>query len=734
MKIATNAPELEMGNVGATGQFTIKASVHSFRILSSGLYSNKIKAIVRELSCNAVDSHVAAGKADVPFAVHLPNAIEPFFSVRDFGTGLSAEDVMTVYTRYFESTKQGSNDYIGALGLGSKSPFSYTDNFTVAAIQNGVKRIYTAYIDATGCPAIAEFGSCDTNEPNGVEVKFSVTDRNDIYRFVEESREVFKWFKLKPDVTGNTDYREKLPEIKTADISPGVHLANMHRPVAVQGNIAYPISLPKSEEYEHLESLMRCPLIIEFNIGDVEIAASREELSYTDATVKAIVARYETIRDDIAEFVNNEILPITCEWEKALKIMNFSREEIFAAATRKLVDDGVSKLLTRDPTSYRSNIIYSDALKLERFEYKRKGLDIRVFKVDTWRKAAVREIMPYDSYNNNDAGEPIPYSHHTVPLTPNSLVFVTNDNEKKLMARVRNHYRDHGKHDQVIIMLTTAKECKDSEALYKEVIDHLCNPPVPVVKASDFAVEPRKINNKHDILTCKARGHHDRNGTPYVMVQKDFTEDPAKEYWYVPLSNYTVLTKNGTENYDFLGSTMRNLTASGILSARNIYGVRKGAMEEIKKRKNWKCAYTEIAKILNAYDVKELYVPIYKGIVSRDIVNETVVKYIEALDADSTYRKFCEETAAIMGNFHSNKDAQAIAYKELMQVFDVKHTATDISKDVKARYEALFDKYPMLKFLEGTGHGSNLSSRTAVDRLLGYIKLIDNNTRGNTNE
>jgi 5'(3')-deoxyribonucleotidase len=157
-------------------------------------------------------------------------------------------------------------------------------------------------------------------------------------------------------------------------------------------------------------------------------------------------------------------------------------------------------------------------------------------------------------------------------------------------------------------------------------------------------------------------------------------------------------------------------------------------MEEIKKRKNWKCAYTEIAKILNAYDVKELYVPIYKGIVSRDIVNETVVKYIEALDADSTYRKFCEETAAIMGNFHSNKDAQAIAYKELMQVFDVKHTATDISKDVKARYEALFDKYPMLKFLEGTGHGSNLSSRTAVDRLLGYIKLIDNNTRGNTNE
>ena len=137
--IINNAPQHEavLSNVGEIGEFRIRNSAKAFNILSSGLYANKIRAIIRELSCNAVDSHVAAGKQDTPFDVHLPNQLDPTFRIRDYGTGLTHDQVLNIYTTYFESTKTESNQFIGALGLGSKSPFSYTDNFTVTAIQIG---------------------------------------------------------------------------------------------------------------------------------------------------------------------------------------------------------------------------------------------------------------------------------------------------------------------------------------------------------------------------------------------------------------------------------------------------------------------------------------------------------------------------------------------------------------------------------------------------------------------
>ena len=133
------------------GAFRIKESAKAFRILSSALYSNPIAAIIRELSCNARDSHVEAG-ITTNFKVHLPTVMDPTFYVQDFGVGLDHQQVMNLYTTFFESTKTSSNDFVGALGLGSKSPFSYTDNFTVIAIKNGERNVYSAFINEAGVP------------------------------------------------------------------------------------------------------------------------------------------------------------------------------------------------------------------------------------------------------------------------------------------------------------------------------------------------------------------------------------------------------------------------------------------------------------------------------------------------------------------------------------------------------------------------------------------------------
>jgi len=291
--IINSAPQNEavLSNVGQIGEFRIRNSAKAFSILSSGLYANKIRAIVRELSCNAVDSHTAAGKQDTPFDVHLPNQLEPWFAIRDYGTGLNHDQVTNIYTTYFESTKTNSNEFIGALGLGSKSPFSYTDNFTVTAVKDGKKGIYTAFINDQGVPSIALMMSEDTTDPSGVEVKFAVNDRWDFDKFRQEAREVYTYFKLRPVVSGVSDFQFRDVEYDTKDIIPGVHSYQNgnRRSVAIMGNIAYPIEIPQADQsISELRNLLNCGLEMHFAIGELDFQASREGLSYIPQTIESI--------------------------------------------------------------------------------------------------------------------------------------------------------------------------------------------------------------------------------------------------------------------------------------------------------------------------------------------------------------------------------------------------------------------------------------------------------------
>ena len=85
-------PHIEVSTVERTGiapedesSFTIRNSPAAFEILSAGIYTDGIAAVIRELSCNAFDAHVEAGKADEPFEIHLPNKLEPWLSIKDNG-------------------------------------------------------------------------------------------------------------------------------------------------------------------------------------------------------------------------------------------------------------------------------------------------------------------------------------------------------------------------------------------------------------------------------------------------------------------------------------------------------------------------------------------------------------------------------------------------------------------------------------------------------------------------
>ena len=109
-----------VGLDGEKAYFTIAANGKAFRTLIDGLYSNKIRAVIRELCSNAADSHIDAGQTK-PFKVSIPTSLDPVFRVRDFGTALRHDQVMHLYTTIFQSTKEETNTQTGQLGLGSKS-------------------------------------------------------------------------------------------------------------------------------------------------------------------------------------------------------------------------------------------------------------------------------------------------------------------------------------------------------------------------------------------------------------------------------------------------------------------------------------------------------------------------------------------------------------------------------------------------------------------------------------
>ena len=295
MIINENKQDVTVNGSFKTSGFKIQASSKAFDILSSNIYQNKVRAVVREISCNAVDAHTAAGNPD-PIKVHLPTTLEPHFSVRDFGIGLSDEDVREIFTTYFCSTKTSSNDFVGALGLGSKSPFCLVDSFTVTSYYNGAKMLYSCYRDEHGEPQVALLTTEDTDEFNGLEVSMAIEDRH-INEFVQEAEHVYFYFNTVPNINKThvmqsiTERKNKI-KVETDDVVVE-RWGGWSSVSAVMGGVAYEI--PSSISVPNVTGHLK------FNMGEISFDAGRESLSLDDKTIDAIKAKCEKVKDTLKD-------------------------------------------------------------------------------------------------------------------------------------------------------------------------------------------------------------------------------------------------------------------------------------------------------------------------------------------------------------------------------------------------------------------------------------------------
>lgn len=714
MILSGSVLEATLGNVQDLGEFKIRNSAKAFSILSSGLYGNKIRAVIRELSTNAVDSHIAAGKPTIPFEVHLPTSLEPYFSVTDYGTGLSHTQIRSLYTTYFESTKTESNDFIGALGLGSKSPFSYIENFTVISVKDGYRGVYTAYINSEGIPGIAlmhlESGS---TAPNGVTVQLSVDDSQDFYKFSNEAATVFEFFPLKPIITGKTDFRFSPIKYAEKDIIPGVHLKEYNDyPMAVMGNIAYPIDVPNSNKtLGELSGLLNYPLVMHFEIGELDFQANREGLSYIPQTINAIKKKLEALSAHLIKHVASKVDHITSVWEKAGALTELHNSYMFQRSVKEYCEASKFPLFnSAHARQYHWQLLSPIKMDINQIA-KAYNIALTGVRVTTTTSSAIREHVEYG------AGS-IVNSRYFEMRVANDIAFVITDTKVGAVNRAKNHFRtklkaDSKSPDEIYIM-TAADDSKpmDTDAFLASIY----NPPT-VLKASELIEIPRKTKqvslDKVGVLHL-VRASEYRSDELVWRSAGTVADYANKTVYYIPLSGYKPLMEVNFDIYQLADNLRQSVIPE--FKAITIVGVRKSEIKAIDGLKNWINLEVYLKKTLLTYTNFDIIALSNKMVDSQKVVCYPNKEVNALVGKDSEFSKLNS-----LFNHRPPEKSYRNSYSDLSKLCDfykTKFNSKKVMAELDDKCSAVLKKYPLLAFVD--------PDKTATPAAIAqYINLVD---------
>lgn len=306
MKTVLKKQKVEVSDDLEMHQFRVAASAEMFELLASSLYSRKYEAVVRELACNAYDAHVQAGRQNKPFEIKIPTAFDDVFSIRDYGPGLTPDQVRELYTVMGLSDKTHTNDMVGAFGVGSKSPFSVTRHFSVESFIDGKKWTWAALLNEENIPSITLADEVFTDEPNGLRISFASTSKQEWH----EAIKALRWFDVKPICNIKVPDRPEF-EVEGDDWGytkikrASYYYRNQkdHEFYCVMGNVQYEVDKSK---FVHI-TLPNGKYWLFVDIGDVSPAASREYLRYDDKTVNHLRGMIERIEQEIKQVALNQI-------------------------------------------------------------------------------------------------------------------------------------------------------------------------------------------------------------------------------------------------------------------------------------------------------------------------------------------------------------------------------------------------------------------------------------------
>ena len=312
-------------------EYGINASDMGMAVKLYYQYSDAISSIVRECASNAVDSHKEASMIAALSDKELKqlgyvgdlDSIRDYFStwedrpvvvrvvdngllndnvrkleIVDFGVGLSPIRMKKVFTKFFASTKRHSNKFIGAYGLGSKSPLGYCDMFLITTVYLGVKYEYAVHV-AKEAPILKLISQENTSEPNGSIFTVPIKNERDLESFRKAVCTQLMYF--------DNLLIEGVPGYSSKPIMRGEHFIfredsqeNLH---LCLGKVYYPLS---NNHFNISGRKSRLPVGLRFDVGELDVVWNREAIEYTTETIDAINKKMELVSEELQTLWDNK--------------------------------------------------------------------------------------------------------------------------------------------------------------------------------------------------------------------------------------------------------------------------------------------------------------------------------------------------------------------------------------------------------------------------------------------
>jgi len=777
-------------SVGVTESVDYKIDTANLGHIASILrkaYSDPIRAVVREYGTNAAEAHMLNNNKK-PFAITLPTSMRPTFKVRDFGPGLGTENFKDLFCSYGGSSKRTSNQFTGCLGIGCKSYGSYSDSCTVTDVHDGVKRIWNCFIDESEVGKASLLSETKTDESSGVEVSVAVRP-NDIERFRNTVIKVYKVFDLPPSISNLTaEEKESYAKIdhKEGSVKGDNWVFRGDGESWLQmGLVLYPLKSDFSGPAP-IRKLINAGVYVRVELGDVQIAPSREDLQYSQKTIQSLVKYLNPILDKLGEELVSAVqsAPNFIEAHKVLK--RFNRGDYNSSDFRQSIIDKHKKKLV-----WQNNPIDTDStIELAKPKKNAKGEVVttaeEVFKSHNISLLRVSKRSWGKSKFNIDRDD---VRIHV----SNDMQLFLNDGKVKGSGEARaKHFiqSGNGANDGTVYVLSYRN---GGGAFLKSTlpwfdgsgfrdIDELPNPP-PAIKTVDGNGDPvetvkdaRHGKGKVFVLGSKAtQGYNAKKSDNWNITN---LEDKDQIVVYTVLDKFQQnpgpsrsASSPYLEDYDELFKARRYLKSIGF--SEHIYGVKLGDVDT-KVGQNWikvADAIEEATKAFLAanpdkaqqiadrlavkdyfgsrhYNRSDLYKK-FGNFFGRDNLvrwcykNKGVTR-LDDLDKQSPFRLFMEQVATMIVGLtgedeeklpmwlksprsnwrygRSDTDKSGSAYKTLLSLLPKP------SYDLKAESLEIIKRYPLLVTTAGAYNTQTEASdamKDASEATVQYLRLVD---------